>query len=65
MNEDINIDEMFTYEEKYEFYELAFLSIKQSFDENLSEAIICQLEEPAEESDEVDDSFYIFLDNTQ
>lgn len=48
-------------DEKYEFFALAFESINLSYEEGLTEALICEFNEISDEADEVDDNYYVFL----
>jgi hypothetical protein len=46
---------------KWEFYELAFESIKYSYNQNQDEALICEIED----ENNPDESEFLFLDKTQ
>lgn len=52
-------------EKKWEFYELAYLSIEESYNDLEDEALICEIEDDTEESDEHANSSYIFLSKDQ
>lgn len=64
MELEIDLDNM-DIDKKWEFYELAYLSIEQSYNDLEDEALICEIEDDTEESDEQPNSSYMFLSKDQ
>lgn len=64
MELEIDLDNM-DIEKKWEFYELAYLSIEDSYENLEDEALICEIEDDTEESDEHTDSSFMFLSKDQ